>query len=103
MQVLRFLVDVGCAFHQHGGVHALHLHIVGLGHAFGDHHIAAHEVKRETIAKYIAKIQCQPSWQRLQAEHAQQLGQTGFCLEELAFLHIQMQRARHGFEGGCDG
>ena len=98
MQVLSFLVDVGRALHQHGGIHALHLHIVGPGNAPADGHVPPHEVKREAVAEHIAEVQRQTSGQRLQAEHAQQLGQTRLCLQKLAFLHIQMQCAAQRLE-----
>jgi hypothetical protein len=98
MQVLGFLVDIGRALHQHGRVHALHLHVIRLGYAalYGD--IAPHEVEREAVAEHVAEVQRQPPGQGLQAEHAQQLGQSRIGLEELAFLHLQMHGAGHGLE-----
>jgi uncharacterized ParB-like nuclease family protein len=41
--------SAGLAFHQHGGVHALHLQVVGAGHALGHGHIAAHKVKAKPL------------------------------------------------------
>ena len=62
-QVLRFLVDVGAALHQHGRIDALHLQVVGGGHAPLDAHIAPHKIKRKTFAEHIAKIESQPARQ----------------------------------------
>ena len=47
--------DVGAPFHQHGGVDAFHLQVVGEGHAVGDAHVAANEVEGKTLAEDIAE------------------------------------------------
>jgi len=103
MQVLRFLSNVGAPFHQHGGVDALHLQVVGGGHAALDAHVAAHKVKRETLAEEIAEIERKPARQRLEAEHAEQLGQAWLRFEKLASAHVEMDLAGHGAVVGADG
>jgi hypothetical protein len=82
--------QVGLALHQHGGVHALHLQVVGAGHALLDAHVAAHQVEGKALAEHVAEVQRQAARQGLQAEHAQQLGQARVGLEELAGLDLQL-------------
>ena len=97
------MVDIGAALHQHGGVDALHLKVVGGGHPLLDAHIAAYEVKRKAFAEHVAKIQREAPREGLQAEHTQQLGQTGFGLEELARLHVDVDLPGHGPVVGAEG
>ena len=95
VQVLRLLGDVGAALHQHSGVDALHLQVIGAGYAFGQRDVAAHKVKGKALAKHVAKIQRQPPWQRLQAEHAEQFGQPRFGLQKLAGLKVEVDLPIH--------
>jgi len=90
---LGFAHDVGAALHQHGGVDALHLQVVAARHALGDGHVAAHKVEGKAVAEHIAEIQHQPPWQRLQAEHAQQLGGSGLGAQKLAAPKVELQFA----------
>ena len=79
-QVLGFFGNIGIAFHQHGGVDAFHLQVVGKCQTFVDGHIAAHKVKRKTFRKHIPEVQRQAARQRLQTEHSQQFGQARVSL-----------------------
>jgi hypothetical protein len=64
------------------------------GHAVHDGDVAAHKVKRKAFAEHIAEIKRQPPRQRLQAEHAQQLGQARVGLEELAGFDVDVDLHR---------
>jgi len=73
-EILRFPGNVGAALHQHSGIHAFHLQVVGTGHALTDGDVAAHKVKRKTFRKHVPEIQRQTARKGLQTQHAQQLG-----------------------------
>ena len=101
-QVLGFLLDVGLAFHQHGGVHALHLQVVGGGHALVDQHVAAHKIEREAFAEHIPEIEREAARQGLQAEHAQQLGQARVGLQKLPRFDVDADLPGHGAKVGAE-
>ena len=88
---MRLARDVGLPLHQDSRVHALHLQVVGAGDALLDAGVAAHEVEDEAFAEHIAEIKCEAAWQRLQAEHTQQLGDAGIGLEKLALREVDVE------------
>jgi hypothetical protein len=100
-QVGGFMPKIGRAVHEHRGVHALHLKVVGAGHALGNGGVSAHEVEGKALAEHVAKIQREAARQRLQAQHAQQLGNARLGLQKLALCHVDVQLAVHA--GVVDG
>ena len=102
-QLLGFVLQAGLPFHEHGGVQALHLQVVGAGDALGDVDIAAHKVKGKTGAKDIPKIQAQAPADGLQAEHTEQPRHAGVGLEKLALVHAQAHAAGHAGPVGRGG
>ncbi len=55
--------------------------------------VAAQEVEGEALAEDVAEVQRQPPRQRLQAQHAEQLGQARVGLEELPAPHVHVEAA----------
>ena len=98
---MRFAGDVGAALHEHGGVGAADAQVGGAGHTGGHADVGAGLVKGEAGAEQVAEIQREAARQRLQAEHAQQLGRAGVGFEKLALAHVQPQvAAQAGVVGG---
>jgi hypothetical protein len=51
---------------------------------------AGHGIEGEALREHVAEVQRQPPRQRLQVEHAQELGRARIDLQELARMHIHV-------------
>ena len=92
-QVLRLAGNVGAAIHQHCGIDAFHLQIIGAGNALVNPHVTAYKVKRKALSEHVAEIKCQTARQGLQAQHAEQFGQARIGLQKLTRIYVDSERA----------
>src|SRR5471032_3160410 len=88
MQIGRLVGDVGAAVHQYRGGDAVHFQVVGLDDAAVDAGVGGDAVEGQAFGEDIVEIEFQQMRQRLQAEHAEQLGRARVLFQELALFHV---------------
>ena len=70
-------------------------------HAAVDIKTPGNRIKREALAEHIAKIQCHPPRQCLQADNAQQPADAGLDLGKLATFRLQLETAAQACQIRC--